>query len=284
VNDTFLEMSETRENAIRNLLIFFSLAFIISWSIWFIPVFYNFSFPIRFAFYAGGVIGPAVGAYLTTYLTEKGEGVKKLWKRVWSFKFDKKWLIPTIFGIPLAFIILILITGITIGRFISEILVLNPSYLILWFFLFYIAAAFEEVGWRGYALDLFQSKTNALFSSLILGLIWGLWHLPLLIYYWWWPIQYISLYLIFVVLLSIIFTFLYNNTWGNIFIATLFHTIINLSLQYLFPILADSRSNGYFYLNSLLIIVDLILIAIYKPKHLSRKKRISKNQKPNKIN
>ena len=167
-----------------------------------------------------------------------------------------------------------LIRGSTVGRVLNFLAWLNLSYIILWFILFYIAAAFEEVGWRGYALDRLQSKTYSLFSSIILGLFWGLWHLPLLIYYWLWPIRYIGYYLIFVVLLSIMFTFLYNNTSRSIIIATLFHTIINLCLNFLFPI--QSITPGYIYLNSLLLIIDLILIIIYGPKHLSRKNNISK--------
>lgn len=263
-------MSEIRENEIRNLLIYFSITFIISWSIWFLPIFFNFSFIMRFLCYAGGLLGPCISAYLTTFITEKKEGVKILWKRVWSFKFDKKWLIPTILMMPFIFVFLNLIVG---ERFLSKLLIINPSYLILWSILFYIAAAFEEVGWRGYALDRLQSKTNALFSSLILGLVWGLWHLPLLIYYWLFPIRYLYLYLIFVVLLSIMFTFLYNNTKRNIFIVTLFHAIINVLLTFFVPIYLTDREVLYYYLNSLLLIMDIILIIIYGPKTLRREKK-----------
>ena len=37
----------------------------------------------------------------------------------------------------------------------------------------------EELGWRGYVLDRLQEKRSALVSSLILGVVWSLWHLPL---------------------------------------------------------------------------------------------------------
>lgn len=46
------------------------------------------------------------------------------------------------------------------------------------FWLFFGPAP-EELGWRGYALDGLQARMNALFASLILGVVWSLWHLPL---------------------------------------------------------------------------------------------------------
>lgn len=262
-------MSEIRENESRNLLLFFFITFMVSWTIWLLPIFFDFSNITLFIFYAGGVIGPCIGAYLTTFITEKTEGFKILCKRVWSFKFNKKWLIPTFLMIPFIFVFLNLIVGESV---LSKLLIINPLYLILWSILFYIAAAFEEVGWRGYALDRLQSKTNALFSSLILGLVWGLWHLPLLIYYWFFPVSFLYFYLIFVILLSIMFTFLYNNTNRNIFIVTLFHAIINVLLTFFVPIQLANREIFYFYLNPVILIIDIILVIVHGPKTLRREK------------
>lgn len=88
----------------------------------------------------------------------------------------------------------------------------------------------EEAGWRGFALPRLQSKYNALVSSLILGVIWCCWHIPLFFL----PgssqqgIPF-PVYLMLVVTLGVYFTWLYNNTRGSLIITVLAHFSFNLS-------------------------------------------------------
>jgi membrane protease YdiL (CAAX protease family) len=88
----------------------------------------------------------------------------------------------------------------------------------------------EEAGWRGFALPRLQSRYPALVSSLILGVIWCFWHLPLFFQ----PgssqqgIPF-PVYLMLVVTLTIYFTWLYNNTKGSLIIMVLAHFSFNMS-------------------------------------------------------
>lgn len=88
----------------------------------------------------------------------------------------------------------------------------------------------EEAGWRGFALPRLQSKYNALVSSLILGVIWCCWHIPLFFL----PgssqqgIPF-PIYLMLVVTVAIYFTWLYNNTRGSLVITVLAHFSFNMS-------------------------------------------------------
>ena len=91
-----------------------------------------------------------------------------------------------------------------------------------WFFYEAIANG-EEMGWRGYILPRLQAKHNALASSLIVGLSWGVWHFP----------KFLGLgansersfpwFMVITVAAAVLYTWLYNNTRGSLLLVTLFH-------------------------------------------------------------
>ncbi len=88
--------------------------------------------------------------------------------------------------------------------------------------------ATDELGWRGFALPLLQSRFSALWSSVILGSVWAVWHLPAF---------YISgltqttlafpVFLLVSICLTILMTAIYNRTGGSIPLMILFHWQIN---------------------------------------------------------
>lgn len=93
--------------------------------------------------------------------------------------------------------------------------------------LFAFPGAFaEEVGWRGYVLPRLQNKQSALISSVVVGIFWGAWHIPLLIYFGDLDANDFFGYLLAVlniVPVAILYTWLYNNTHGSLLLVTLFH-------------------------------------------------------------
>jgi membrane protease YdiL (CAAX protease family) len=103
------------------------------------------------------------------------------------------------------------------------------------FFIFIFGPFPEELGWRGYALDSLQERINPLFSSLVLGLIWAIWHTPLFLMRG--TYQYdlgfgsvdFWLFMLFATLSSIFFTWIYNNNQRSILSASLLHFVINLT-------------------------------------------------------
>jgi membrane protease YdiL (CAAX protease family) len=107
------------------------------------------------------------------------------------------------------------------------------------FFTFWFGPLPEEVGWRGFALDRLQCRISALSSSVVLGTIWALWHLPL--FFVPWTYQYdvglgtvrFWLFLAHFLPLSVLMTWIYNSTHRSTLSAILFHFSGNLCVALL---------------------------------------------------
>jgi membrane protease YdiL (CAAX protease family) len=89
----------------------------------------------------------------------------------------------------------------------------------------------EEIGWRGFALPRLQKTMSVSKATLVLGLLWMLWHVPTFFYHetyqgrgW-----FILLGFIFGVLCgAVIFTWIYNSTGGSVLMVALWHGIFDL--------------------------------------------------------
>ena len=131
----------------------------------------------------------------------------------------------------------------------------------------------EELGWRGFATPRLQVKYNALVSSLILGVIWCCWHLPL--FFLTGSSQRgipFPIYLMLVVTLGVYFTWLYNNTHGSLIITVLAHFSFNLSGGFIAGTLGlVPPMILYIVAGSLLVLTVIMVVIIYGPKNLSKK-------------
>ena len=92
----------------------------------------------------------------------------------------------------------------------------------------------EELGWRGFVLPRMQARHSALKASLLIGILWGPWHLPL------WltgteshPISLYPAFVVAVIASSVFYTWLYNNTGGSLLIVVLYHAASNLPITVL---------------------------------------------------
>jgi len=127
------------------------------------------------------------------------------------------------------------LTGVTAEplAFISSDRLFDPGALVFLMAVALLFPAIEEIGLRGYWFDQLQARWSALVSSLILGTVWALWHVPLVYmsgYYegttfqpelWWW--------LPSIVLTAIIGTWIYNNTARSVLAVIAFHFLGNLT-------------------------------------------------------
>jgi membrane protease YdiL (CAAX protease family) len=99
------------------------------------------------------------------------------------------------------------------------------------FFLVDLLTNGEEIAWRGYVLPRLQTRFSALVSSLIVGGVWGLWHMPKF----WGDGDGMSFALVMAhnIAAAVLFAWVYNNTKGSLLLATLFHAALNTSYVFL---------------------------------------------------
>jgi membrane protease YdiL (CAAX protease family) len=224
----------SRRDALRHgrLLPFFVITFAFSWLLWLLPVLRsNGLSELPEAVGLLGMLapfGPSAAAFWLVSREMGIGGVRALWLRGWRAGPDRKWLIPALGLGPmlaLATVAAVVVTGGSVDWAAG----VPPLMILPVFGLIYFANALpEEYGWRGYALDPLQQRFSALGASLALGLIWGMWHLPLVFIEG--TTQAAIPFYEFVLqtmLLAVLYTWLFNNTGGSVLVVALFHASAN---------------------------------------------------------
>ena len=119
-----------------------------------------------------------------------------------------------------------------------------------------LGGAWEEPGWRGYALPLLLRRHSALVGSAVLGVIWALWHVPLFLTG---LIPWPDAALVFA--LSFVFTAIYLRTAGSVLIAFLLHASINGAGEFFVGLFAASDRVRMYWISAALCAV-VVLAAI----------------------
>jgi CAAX protease family protein len=133
-----------------------------------------------------------------------------------------------------------------------------------------IGGAWEEPGWRGYALPRLQVGHSALFASLILWVFVVVWHLPLMIVG---EIPWSEI--VFILGFVIVFNWVFNNANGSVLIIMLMHAMNNtISGSFFGPMFsgADAVRQAWLYA-ALWCATAVVVVIVYGPAHLSRKHR-----------
>ncbi|MDR2729563.1 MAG: CPBP family intramembrane metalloprotease [Treponema sp.] len=124
-----------------------------------------------------------------------------------------------------------------------------------------IGAVTEEIGWRSFFQPALEQKHSVFISSVIVGLIWGIWHIG---HFMNGPI-FMSGFLIFTISVSITIAFLYKNTQYNIIILSLFHASINMGFTIYFT--NGFENIRFFFIISIVWLITAIIILICGRKY-----------------
>jgi len=181
--------------------------------------------------YVGGA-GPLIAALVLTHFFEKPPAQKDFWSRTFDpRRIPWRWMLVALLIHPMILIIVTavdLILGGTL-QLKTDSLTSLGSILNLVFFVFVFGPLPEEMGWRGVGYDRLQRQANALTASLILGVAWAAWHIPLFLIEGTFQNQLgfgsfrFWVFLASNVPLTIIITWVYNHTNKSILSAALVH-------------------------------------------------------------
>jgi membrane protease YdiL (CAAX protease family) len=218
------------------------------------------------------IVGGFVPSLLGIFLTLKKEGVsglRKLGQHIIQFRFSWRWYM---------FTFLIVIAGtagqLTINRILGNTFngTLFLTQLGSFLPLLILGPLSEEIGWRGYALPRLQTRWNALTSSLIVGLVWALWHLPLFMMVGTSQHELGDPFISFLIKMtasSILYTWLYNNTKHSLWSAILLHWLYTYASLVVSS--GITRSPLYNWFECLpYVIIAIVVVLIWKPQTLSR--------------
>jgi CAAX protease family protein len=234
-------------------------------------------------------LGPMLGAFLMTSVMQGRAGIRQLLRRYVLWRVGIPWYLVVIPGM----LVLMLLQYLLLPGAFSAFRPLGLASLSFWlpFLIVYLATLVfggplgEEGGWRGFALPRLQQRSGPLVGTLLLGVLWGLWHLPLLLLI---PENFpgftgtgtgffgilvpIVLFVISVVAMSYVFTWVFNNTRGSILLAILLHATINTAsvmLLYLFSSLPQAESLLFGLIQVLVWVVVAVVIIAATRGHLS---------------
>jgi len=295
------EMSETKLSGIIKkfpALSHFILSMVISGGI--VLIWYFGKSGLRMMYIAG--FGASIAAFILTAIEGGKKSIKELLGRIIIVKANIRWYL---FAVLIIFVTTIITRVLGLIIYSEPFNILQPEvnvpemgfvmsggviYLFAILLIikgFFEAGIAEEFGYRGYVMPRLQAKRNALTSSIIVGLLWGLWHLILF----WLPVTGFEVYYalgqkygiipacllnsIIQIAMSIQMTYLFNNTRGSVFFASLFHaTTAPAGLIFLFNGITNWNRGNFellFVYMAVMVLISIILVIVGGPKNLSRK-------------
>lgn len=127
-----------------------------------------------------------------------------------------------------------------------------------------IGAFGEEIGWRSFLQPILEKKNAVLLASIIVGIIWGLWHIG----HYKNGLLFMIGFLLFTISASIIVAYLFQNTEYNLIVSAIFHLSINIGFFIFFNnSMADSK---FTLVNGIIWLIPTIGIVLMNGKELIR--------------
>jgi len=224
---------------------FFFFTYLLTWVSWFSAAYVSFrenGESIYVIMMLPGLIAPFCIA-LWMILSSKDKTLRKSFNnRLFNLRLIRPSSIPAIlFIMPVAIVLSILVStffGQSIDQLrFSERFSFSAGFVPVLLILF-LAASFEELGWRSYAMDSLRAKHNYFTATIIFAFLWAFWHFPLYFIKDYYHYELVRTNIVFainfivsVIPLAFIISWICQKNGGSITAAVLFHFLINLSQE-----------------------------------------------------
>jgi membrane protease YdiL (CAAX protease family) len=225
----------------------------------------------------GWCLGPTLAAFLMTAVMQGRVGIQQLLGRYVLWRVGLPWYLLALLGVPALLVLAVLPLPGALSAFRLPALSFWPTYL-MWYLVYLIGGPLgEEGGWRGFALPRLQQRSGPLVGTVLLGVLWGLWHLPFFFIPGtdWYGISFgtgfvghligLGVFDIGTIVLAVIFTWVFNNTHGSLLLAILLHASSNATTGVLppefFPSLAGNTLIFTSWFLAWVVVALLIIVA-----------------------
>jgi membrane protease YdiL (CAAX protease family) len=212
--------------------------------------------------------GPSIAAVIVVAITGGGSAVKSLLSRLVRWRIGLKWYV-----IAIGLVILLTLSAVALNVLLgapaptAEQLSGWTELPINFIFLFLVAGAAEELGWRGFAQHHLQQNYSALTSALIVGVVGAIWHLPLFLTR---NIELPDVALIFAA--YVVFAWLFNKTGGSVLITMIAHATNNtISGNFFSPMFQDADSVRQSAMLAVVWIITAVVVTLRDGPELGRK-------------
>jgi CAAX protease family protein len=243
----------------HSLVTFFVLAYGLSWGNYVLSATWP-NFPFLFPF------GPFVAALIVASVTRRREGLKDLLSRCLRWRVGPAWYAAALL-VPVAIALAAASLNILLGATMRT--AAQP-----WFSLFLLfpealvdAPLWEETGWRGYAMPRFPANRSPLANTLILGVLFAAWHLPLAL-----ADRALAVpYLTAGIASAVVTNWVYCNTRESALLAILYHSAQNtIGGFYLFRMFSGPDQVRLWWLYAAVYCVAAVVVVLAAGTNLQR--------------
>jgi membrane protease YdiL (CAAX protease family) len=250
--------------------LFFFLAYLFSWLVWATSIAQangslSFHVPDAFAF-----IGLSVASVVMALASGGIPALRDLISRWLRWRVNPVWyavalLLTAVLCLIASGIFVVIGGSIAIGK--DATLPQTLMYILTHLLLFLVT---EETAWRGFALPRLQKRYSALTASLILGVLWGAWHIPLFLV----PGSFQSTlpfvgFILSAMATCVLHTWIFNHTDGSVLIAAIFHAATDGVIVYLG--VATGATNLFWVFVGVQVVAAVIVTAVTGARYLSRR-------------